>query len=492
MVEKLKKPNYQLRLERKNRGWTQARLAEAIGADTTMVSRWECGERSPDISYQEKLCFLFNKNATELGFVDVTTLLQPSHISTEANTNLLALPISEIQQIISTEMSVPDNATKLGFMLAQMIILIQEWYGMARFCHRLQAQLDNKIKEFDTLKTENSLDIYTLSRRAFLSALATLPVALMTSHKQTYKFNLDLEEFLPQCAASITACWHLSGSNHLNGISPIIDSYLPTLITVMKNVPSYREAVADLIAQCYFLKTILAWHLEGLHNAEIYCKQAMQYSNTAKNTNLHLTALNQHALISYYAKQFQKAHEKSEEAYTILQRQSQSHEPILSIVQGRVYMYLAAIQAQQLRGKAHQTLELAQEAFASQPATEAVPIYADCGNAPLTLWRGLTYYHLSLRNPTYAKQALASLSIFGQLEPDTTIPERFRLECLNNRILAAIQCDEMEEAITSLEAGKVGARALKSKQRNIEVEYAYQIMLNRWTTEDRVRELKTY
>lgn len=83
MSEKQKKPNLHLRVERKNRGWSQARLAELIGADNSMVSRWETGERNPEPFYQEKLCTLFNKSATELGFLDrqVSSLIpvQPSH-----------------------------------------------------------------------------------------------------------------------------------------------------------------------------------------------------------------------------------------------------------------------------------------------------------------------------------------------------------------------------------------------------------------------------
>jgi hypothetical protein len=70
------------------------------------------------------------------------------------------------------------------------------------------------------------------------------------------------------------------------------------------------------------------------------------------------------------------------------------------------------------------------------------------------------------------------------------IPERFRLECLTNRTLAATRCNEMEEAIICLEAGKQGARALESRQRSAEVEYAYQTMLRRWSKEERVKKLE--
>src|SRR5438270_10969773 len=63
-------PNDVLRHEREKRGWSQSRLAELLGADTSMISRWECGDRKPDPLYQEKLCDLFGKDAIELKFVD--------------------------------------------------------------------------------------------------------------------------------------------------------------------------------------------------------------------------------------------------------------------------------------------------------------------------------------------------------------------------------------------------------------------------------------
>jgi len=69
-VKKEKKPNQLLRHEREIRGWSQSRVAELIGVDTSMISRWECGERKPEHFYREKLCTLFGKNAVELGFLE--------------------------------------------------------------------------------------------------------------------------------------------------------------------------------------------------------------------------------------------------------------------------------------------------------------------------------------------------------------------------------------------------------------------------------------
>src|SRR2546425_534175 len=65
-------PNLQLRRERQLRGWSQAYLAEEIGAPGDYyISRWERGEVLPSPLYQQKLCELFGKTAEELGFLQV-------------------------------------------------------------------------------------------------------------------------------------------------------------------------------------------------------------------------------------------------------------------------------------------------------------------------------------------------------------------------------------------------------------------------------------
>jgi tetratricopeptide (TPR) repeat protein/transcriptional regulator with XRE-family HTH domain len=58
-----------LRVERELRGWSQAKLAEAIGTTTRSVSRWEQGLAMPYPHYRERLCIIFNKTARELGLL---------------------------------------------------------------------------------------------------------------------------------------------------------------------------------------------------------------------------------------------------------------------------------------------------------------------------------------------------------------------------------------------------------------------------------------
>lgn len=63
-------PNRRLKQARELRGWSQAKVAEAIGTDATTVSRWERGLFSPTPYFRERLCKLFGRNAEELGLLE--------------------------------------------------------------------------------------------------------------------------------------------------------------------------------------------------------------------------------------------------------------------------------------------------------------------------------------------------------------------------------------------------------------------------------------
>ena len=60
------KPNL-LRAERKQRGWSQADVARALGITTKTVIRWDLGRAVPFPYYREKLSALFGKTVQELG-----------------------------------------------------------------------------------------------------------------------------------------------------------------------------------------------------------------------------------------------------------------------------------------------------------------------------------------------------------------------------------------------------------------------------------------
>ena len=61
-----------LKREREQRGWSQSRIAKAIGTTIRTVSRWEQGIAMPSPYHREQLCTLFGKSAEQLGLLSDT------------------------------------------------------------------------------------------------------------------------------------------------------------------------------------------------------------------------------------------------------------------------------------------------------------------------------------------------------------------------------------------------------------------------------------
>jgi WD40 repeat protein/transcriptional regulator with XRE-family HTH domain len=63
-------PLDKLKYERELRGWSQALVAEKIGApQASLINRWEKGHAFPSPHYRQKLCALFEKDAEALGLI---------------------------------------------------------------------------------------------------------------------------------------------------------------------------------------------------------------------------------------------------------------------------------------------------------------------------------------------------------------------------------------------------------------------------------------
>jgi tetratricopeptide (TPR) repeat protein/transcriptional regulator with XRE-family HTH domain len=58
-----------LKVERELRGWSQAKVAEALKTTVRTISRWEQGQALPYPFYREQLCELFGKDARQLGLL---------------------------------------------------------------------------------------------------------------------------------------------------------------------------------------------------------------------------------------------------------------------------------------------------------------------------------------------------------------------------------------------------------------------------------------
>jgi transcriptional regulator with XRE-family HTH domain len=73
-----------LKVERERRGWSQAKVAEAVNTTVRTVSRWEQGQALPYPFYREQLCQLFGKDASQLGLLPDTIQELPTVTIDEA------------------------------------------------------------------------------------------------------------------------------------------------------------------------------------------------------------------------------------------------------------------------------------------------------------------------------------------------------------------------------------------------------------------------
>lgn len=80
-----------LKSERELRGWSQAKVAEAVGTNVRTVIRWEQGQSVPYPYHRELLCGLFGKNARELGLLEEMDEIAPPELRSASRS--LELPL---------------------------------------------------------------------------------------------------------------------------------------------------------------------------------------------------------------------------------------------------------------------------------------------------------------------------------------------------------------------------------------------------------------
>lgn len=445
-----KQPNNLLRYERERRGWSQGRLAELLGADTSMISRWECGDRKPGLFYQEKLCHLFGKDAEELGLIEqraYTKSTQP--ISAPpialAKQSLISqsykeTPIAPIHEVESNEDMNRRDATKQIATLVSSILL---------------------MAPHDVLHPQS------LER---LSKALTKPS------------NID-EMTLKQFENMTTACWHLMMDNELEIAEHTLWGYLPRLAILASQSSEHQPTAARITAQSYLLAGSLAGHRNDLNARERYCEQALLYGNQAHDRNLQISALKQLALTFEYKNRPGAVLQAYQKALPYLHEAS----PLL---RARMYAGLAGAYAQcsqKLGGQKDEALNAlarAYDSFPEKPEEDPSFLYADCNYFTIILWDGLV--HLDLDQPEEARKAFERID---GLQPKTKLPEKVRIEFLNYQAETFIRLGELDAACVYLQEAVKAALTLGSERRYNESYDVYKQMQILWRNEPGVRAL---
>jgi len=119
------------------------------------------------------------------------------------------------------------------------------------------------------MKQSENGDESRLSRRDVLAIIAGLPLSLLVKTPSEQLSMAFTEEFLTQCAASITACWHLMRGSQLSVVEEVLNAYLPTLETLAQQPAKYQNQASHLAAQGYRINGILALHRNNLRERSV-------------------------------------------------------------------------------------------------------------------------------------------------------------------------------------------------------------------------------
>ncbi len=122
-----------LKIERKLRGWSQSRIAEALGITTRTVSRWEQGLSVPYPYYREQLCALFGKNARELGMLvedeenntEVATEAAPAVPAAKSAVTEPITPIASEPDTFLADPAIPEALGSANRLLGRDDLLMQ-------------------------------------------------------------------------------------------------------------------------------------------------------------------------------------------------------------------------------------------------------------------------------------------------------------------------------------------------------------------------------
>ena len=337
------------------------------------------------------------------------------------------------------------------------------------------------IRRYDAMR-EDPDHYEKVTRRYALQTIAQFPIqmyglAFLLSDLQTLPPS---EEFLPLCAAGLTACLELRQYEQPEGwitIRRVLAAYLPTLEKLAQQSSPTKQAAAHLAAQGHLLVHMLADHYGKLEHMESAARRARFYGQLANDPNLEVSALIRLAVRFDYEHQYQKALAIYEEALALpdLSRVS----PLL---QGRLYGGLAGMygHCQQTR-QALAFLDRAKEVYPGTLESDPSFAFAYCGRYTLDLGEGLALEH--------TEQYSRAIDVYLRYLPELQ-EQRRAAGHLTKAAVVAIKQRDLDAAFSYLDSAEEEAWDTQQKQRLTEVQDTLMGMRLIWANEPKVKMLQ--
>lgn len=516
-----KAANRKLQRQRELRGWSQEKLSQEVGTTAKIIGRWERGESKPTPYYRQKLIQIFSKDAEELGLIvkevsdgmseqdeDENTPDNQRDISIFSSNNLIAVDSPRIitnqtlsysyiridekaqnaayfQQSTASDPMASEAAELLGFRQAEILTTICGWSGQACFCDQLQMLVDQEIKTMEEILSQYHTSGDMFSRRQALVTIAALPLAIIGNKASVLMGEMAAEEFLPKCAASITACWHILRGNGFATVDKILPQYVPLLMTLTLHPSKYQKVAACLGVQANILRAIMAMHRLDIPAREAFCHEAIRcglISNDSKLLAASYMYLGYTYSHCYYPHQPQKAIPVFHQALQALKNE-------VSLLKSDMLMGLSEAYAQcKEEQEALRCMALAQEHFPMYPEHDPSYIYADCGLNTLYQWQGKMYLQLVEYFPGKDYQQKAANSLMTSVGVNS-ISERSTSETAVYQADASRVLGELEIYETALRQAAQMAIDIGSRRRYRDAFLVYQNTPEKWFKEPQIQSL---
>ncbi len=340
-----------LKAARLERCWTLADAAEQATVSIEAYSRWEYGIQEPRLSSLRLLCDAFKKSPKELGFEHH---IKKSHPGEEQAALVETIELSYGEQrypgIFSDFMPQRDWAIWFGLKQAQINTMMALWHGTMLSCDEVQIAIDQEIKTMDDeLQRYQVNEQESISRRQALIAIAALPTTLLA-----YGVTSDTitEDFLRQCAASITACWHLMNGKGLAAVNEVLPKTGTAARSIGTTTIKTSASAAQLATQSSIIQAILSMHQLNFKARETHCNDAIRYAHISGNNKL------QAAAYMYLGYTFSFCHQprQPQKAITAFQQGLQTLGNDTSLIRSDILMGIAEAMLKMDRNRKHSAI----------------------------------------------------------------------------------------------------------------------------------------
>jgi len=296
--------------------------------------------------------------------------------------------------------------------------------------------------------------------------------------------SITAEEFLPQCAAGIKACWYFLRGKGLVIAEEMLSAYIPSLTKLAFSPSTHQETAAGLATQAKILQAILSMHKLNFVAREMHCHEAVQCSCLSADGGLQAAALMYLAYTYIYCSPL-----KPEKAIPTFLAALHALGSEASLLRSDIYMGLADAYAQcKEKHKALEAIDLAHTHFPKYPEQDARFLYADCGWFELQSDTGKMYLDLAQYYPDqgYSQKAY---ELFTQLSGLQSAAERNTNETVIRQADAARGLGDLDLYTDCLEKGAVMALSLGSQKRYSEAYNVFQRTPKQWLHEQKIKAL---